>query len=210
MKISIAAAGIFAAGGTLSACSSNNGNDTQASTANNDEQQVQGSGAASNATSSGKVLVAYYSAQGHTKRVAEAAADELGADLFEIVPAEVYTDDDLNWTNDQSRVTREYEDESLRDTPLAQTTPDNWADYDTVLLGYPIWWAIAAWPCNHFATDNDFTGKKVIPFCTSASSGLGQSGKLLAEAAGTGDWQDGQRFSSGASDSEVRTWTAGI
>ncbi len=210
MKMGIAAAGIFAAGGTLSACSSSNGNDTQASTANNDEQQVQGSGAASNATSSGKVLVAYYSAQGHTKRVAEAAADELGADLFEIVPAEVYTDDDLNWTNDQSRVTREYEDEGLRDTPLAQTTPDNWADYDTVLLGYPIWWAIAAWPCNHFATDNDFTGKKVIPFCTSASSGLGQSGKLLAEAAGTGDWQDGQRFSSGASDSEVRTWAAGI
>ncbi len=142
--------------------------------------------------------------------MAEAAADELGADLFEIVPTEIYSDDDLNWTNDQSRATREYEGESLRDTPLAQTTPDNWADYDTVLFGYPIWWAIAAWPCDHFATDNDFTGKKIIPFCTSASSGLGQSGELLAEAAGTGDWQDGQRFSSGTSDSEVRTWAAGL
>ena len=136
-------------------------------------------------------------------------ADEAAYPL-EVAPAEVYTDDDLNWTNDQSRVTREYEDESLRDTPLAQTTPDNWADYDTVLLGYPIWWAIAAWPCDHFATDNGFTGKKVIPFCTSVSSGLGQSGKLLADAAGTGGRQDGKRFSSGASDSEVRTWAARI
>lgn len=213
MKMSIAAAGAFAAGGMLSACSSSSGDSAAASTTNANEQQAQGNdasdGAADTATS-GKILVAYYSAQGHTKRVAEAAADELGADLFEIVPAEAYTDEDLDWTNDQSRVTREHEDESLRDVPLAQTTPDNWADYDTVLLGYPIWWAIAAWPCNHFATDNDFTGKKVIPFCTSASSGLGQSGELLASAAGTGDWKDGQRFSSGASDDEVRAWAAGI
>ena len=209
MKMGIAAAGAFVAGDTLSACSSSNGNGTQTGADSTSEQQTQDTGSTSNA-STGKVLVAYYSAQGHTKRVAEAAADELGADLFEIVPAEIYSDDDLNWTSDQSRVTREYKDESLRDTPLAQTTPDNWADYDTVLLGYPIWWAIAAWPCNHFATGNDFTGKKIIPFCTSASSGLGQSGELLAEAAGTGDWQGGQRFSSGASDSEARTWAAGI
>ena len=210
MKMGLAAAGAFAASGMLSACSSGNGGIAQASTDNADGQQAQSAGTASSAGNAGKILVAYYSAQGHTKRVAEAVADELGADLFEIAPSEVYTDDDLNWTNDQSRATREYKDEGLRDTPLAQTTPDNWADYDTVLFGYPIWWAIAAWPCDHFATDNDFTGKKVIPFCTSASSGLGQSGELLAEAAGTGDWQDGQRFSSGASDSEVRTWAAGI
>lgn len=154
----------------------------------------------------GKTLVAYYSAQGHTRRVAEAVADELGADMFEIVPEEIYSDADLTWTNSNSRVSREHDDESLRDVPLVQTTPDGWADYDTVLLGYPIWWAIAAWPCDHFATDNDFTGKNVIPFCTSTSSGLGQSGELLAEAAGTGDWQNGQRFSSSASDDEVRAW----
>lgn len=161
-------------------------------------------------TSDGKVIVAYYSAQGHTKRVAEAVADELGADIFEIVPEEVYTDADLTWTNEDSRVSREHDDESLRDVPLAKATPDDWADYDTVILGYPIWWAIAAWPTDHFATDNDFTGKKVIPFCTSSSSGLGQSGKLLADAAGTGDWADGQRFSSGASDDEVRSWARGL
>ena len=160
--------------------------------------------------STSKVLVAYYSAQGHTKRVAEAVTDELGADIFEIVPEEVYTADDLNWNNADSRVSREHDDESLRDVPLAKATPDSWADYDTVILGYPIWWAIAAWPCDHFATDNDFTSKKVVTFCTSASSGLGQSTGLLADAAGTGDWADGQRFSSGASDDEVRSWARGL
>lgn len=158
----------------------------------------------------GKTLVAYYSAQGHTKRVAEAVADELGADLFEIVPEQVYTDADLTWTNEDSRVSREHDDESLRDVPLAQTAPDAWADYDTVLFGYPIWWTIAAWPCDHFATDNDFTGKRVVPFCTSSSSDLGQSGELLAQAAGTGSWERGQRFSSGASDDEVRSWARGL
>ena len=126
------------------------------------------------------------------------------------MPQEVHSDADLNWTNSESRVSREHDDESLRDVPLAQTTPDDWADYDTVLLGYRIWWVIAAWTCDHFTADNDFTGKNVIPFCTSTSSSLGQSGKPLADAAGTGDWQDGQRFSSAASDSEVLAWAAGI
>ena len=210
MKMGVAAVGAIAMGGALSACSSGDGNIEQSSPAGANEQQTQDAGTAPSATGTGKVLVAYYSAQGHTKRVAEAAANELGANLFEIVPTEIYTDDDLNWTDESSRVTREHDDESLRDVALAKTTPDNWADYDTVLVGYPIWWGIAAWPCNHFATDNDFTGKKVVPFCTSSSSGLGQSGKLLADAAGSGDWQDGQRFSSGASDSEVRAWAAGI
>ncbi len=205
-------AGAAAAGLGLSGCSNGTTTSGGASSSGTAAETSSAETSASNDTqaSGAKVLVAYYSAQGHTKRVAEAAADELGADLFEIVPQDVYSDEDLNWTNDQSRVTREHEDESLRDVPLVQTTPDNWADYDTVLLGYPIWWAIAAWPCDHFAADNDFTGKKVIPFCTSASSELGQSGELLANAAGTGDWQEGQRFSSGASDDEVRTWAAGL
>ena len=210
MKMGVAAVGAIAMGGALSACSSGDEGSEQASPTSANEQQTQDAGTAPSTTGTGKILVAYYSAQGHTKRVAEAAANELGTDLFEIVPTEIYTDDDLNWTNESSRVTREHDDESLRDVALAKTTPDNWADYDTVLVGYPIWWGIAAWPCNHFATDNDFTGKKVVPFCTSSSSGLGQSGKLLADAAGSGDWQDGQRFSSGASDSEVRSWAAGI
>ena len=101
---------------------------------------------------------------------------------------------------------KEHDDESLRDVPLETTTVENWDSYDTVLIGYPIWWGIAAWPVDNFVKSNDFTGKTVIPFCTSASSGLGESGNLLAEMAGTGDWQEGERFSSGASDSTVTEW----
>ncbi len=154
----------------------------------------------------GKTLVVYYSASGNTERVAKAAAEAAGADLFEIVPVEPYTSDDLNWTNDNSRVSREHDDESLRDVELVSTEVENWDSYDTVLIGYPIWWGIAAWPTDGFVKANDFTGKTVIPFCTAASSGIGQSGKLLADLAGTGDWQEGQRFASGASDKDVAAW----
>lgn len=159
-----------------------------------------------NTNDRGKVLVVYYSATGSTKAVAETIADTTGGDLFEITPKEPYTSDDLNWSDDNSRVSREHADESLQDVELTTTTVDNWDSYDTVFIGYPIWWGSAAWPVDNFVKDNDFTGKTVIPFCTSASSGIGQSGSLLADMAGTGDWLDGERFSSGASDSEVQDW----
>ena len=156
---------------------------------------------------SNKILVVYFSAQNHTKSVAEKIAKNLNADIFEIVPEEIYTSDDLNWTNDNSRVSKEHNDEALRDVKLTNTKVDNWEDYDTVLIGYPIWWGIAAWPVNNFVKDNNFEGKTVIPFCTSLSSGLGQSGKLLEQIAGSGNWQDGHRFSSSASDSDIKNWT---
>ena len=158
----------------------------------------------------GKTLVVYYSASGNTQRVAQDIANATDADLFEIVPTEIYTSDDLNWTNPDSRVSREHDDESLRDVPLVSTTVENWDDYDTVFIGYPIWWAIAAWPVDNFVKDNDFTGKTVIPFATSSSSGMGQSGELLAQMAGTGDWQEGQRFSSGVSSADVQAWVNGL
>lgn len=159
---------------------------------------------------SGKTLVVYYSASGTTKRVATAIADAAGADLYEITPVEPYTSDDLNWNNSSSRVSREHDDESLRDIALTEITPADWDSYDTVLIGYPIWWGIAAWPVDNFVKGNDFTGKTVIPFCTSASSGLGDSGNLLEEMAGTGDWQEGHRFSSGASDADAADWVASL
>ena len=159
---------------------------------------------------SGKTLVVYYSASGSTKRVATAIADAAGADLYEITPVEPYTSDDLNWNNSSSRVSREHDDESLRDIALTEITPVDWDSYDTVLIGYPIWWGIAAWPVDNFVKGNDFTGKTVIPFCTSASSGLGDSGNLLEEMAGTGDWQEGHRFSSGASDADAADWVASL
>ena len=158
----------------------------------------------------GKTLVVYYSASGNTERVAKDIAEAAGADLFEIVPTEVYTSEDLNWTNSDSRVSREHDDESLRDVPLTTTEVPDWDSYDTVFIGYPIWWGIAAWPVDTFVKNNDFTGKTVIPFATSSSSGMGQSGSLLADMAGTGEWQEGQRFSSGASSDDVQSWVNGL
>lgn len=158
----------------------------------------------------GKTLVVYYSASGNTERVAKDIAEAAGADLFEIVPTEVYTSDDLDWTNPDSRVSREHDDESLRDVPLTTTEVPDWDSYDTVFIGYPIWWGIAAWPVDTFVKNNDFTGKTVIPFATSSSSGMDQSGSLLADMAGTGEWQEGQRFSSGVSSDDVQSWVNGL
>ena len=158
------------------------------------------------AADSGNVLVVYYSATGNTETVANYIAEATGGDIFEIIPAEPYTSDDLNWTDENSRVSREYADESLRDVELTTTQVENWDSYDTVFLGYPIWWGIAAWPVDGFVEANDFTGKTVIPFCTSSSSGLGESGDLLAELAASGDWQEGQRFRSSASQEDINEW----
>lgn len=156
--------------------------------------------------SGGKTLVVYYSATGSTKAVAEKIAKTLNADIFELVPEKPYTSADLNWNDDNSRVSLEHSDESKREVALVKSTPDNWEQYDTVYIGYPIWWGIAAWPVNGFVKANDFTGKTVIPFCTSASSGIGESDKQLKAMAKNGDWKDGKRFSSSASDSDIENW----
>ena len=127
-------------------------------------------------------------------------------DLFELEPVEPYTDADLDWTDSGSRVVYEHENPEEQAVELEATTVDDWDSYSTVYIGYPIWWGQAAWPVNAFIEANDFTGKTVIPFCTSSSSGLGQSGELLAEMAGTGDWQEGVRFSSNVSEEDVQSW----
>lgn len=163
-----------------------------------------------NISSSNKVLVVYYSAQGHTEDVASKIASNLNADIFKVEPVEEYTSSDLNYNNSSSRVSKEHEDETLRDIKLKNTKVDNWDSYDTVLIGYPIWWGIASWPINNFVKENDFTGKTVIPFCTSASSGIGNSDKLLKELTTTGNWKDGVRFSSSASDGDIKAFTDSI
>ena len=157
-----------------------------------------------------RVLVAYFSATGNTEAVAGYIAQATGGDLFEITPADPYTADDLNWTDENSRVVYEYENPDERDTELASDTPDGWEDYDVIFLGYPIWWYDAAWPVDGFVEANDFTGKTVIPFCTSSSSGLGESGSRLAELADAGDWLEGQRFPSSASQADVEAWVDGL
>lgn len=162
---------------------------------------------ASNAATTGrKALVVYYSATGSTEKVAKTIAAAVGGDTLQLVPVNEYSSDDLNYGNQDSRVVKEHDDPSLREIELVKNTVDNWAEYDTVFIGYPIWWHIAAWPVNGFVKANDFSGKTVIPFCTSASSGLEDSGKLLEEMAGTGNWLTGQRFSSGAPEQTVRDW----
>lgn len=188
----------------LTACGSSN--KEAASGASSEQQTALAAEETAEEENAAASLVVYYSASGNTRRVAENIAEAAGADLFEIVPTEVYTSDDLNWTNSDSRVSREHDDETLREVPLTTTEVPNWDSYDTVFIGYPIWWGIAAWPVDGFVKANDFTGKTVIPFATSSSSGMGQSGSLLAEMAGTGNWQEGQRFSSGVSAGDVQSW----
>ena len=164
------------------------------------------SSSSSSGSSDGKVLVAYFSASGNTEAVARDIAEATGGDIFEIQPQDAYTSDDLDWTDDNSRVNQEHDDESKRDIALVTTTPDNWDSYDVVFVGYPIWWGDAAWPVDNFVTGNDFSGKKVIPFCTSLSSGIGNSGSNLTSMAGTGDWQKGHRFSESPDKSDVQDW----
>lgn len=204
------AAGASAAALLLASCSGNSASSVSSSSvASSAASSVAASSAAasseatSTVTTTGKTLVVYFSATGTTEGVAQTIADTVGADLFEVVPSDPYTSDDLTWTNNDSRVSREHNDEGLRAVALESTDVDGWDDYDTVFIGYPIWWGIAAWPMSSFVAVNDFTGKTVIPFCTSTSSGIGQSGELLAELAGTGSWLDGYRFSSSTTANDI-------
>lgn len=155
---------------------------------------------------SGKTLVVYYSSTGNTEEAANYIAAATNADLFALEPKDPYTDADLDWTDDNSRVVYEHDNPDAREVELVTATVPDWESYDTVFIGYPIWWGIAAWPVDSFAKANNFTDKTVIPFCTSSSSGLGESGKLLAELAGTGDWLEGKRFSSGVKEDTVQEW----
>lgn len=204
------AAGASAAALLLASCSGNSASSVSSSSvASSAASSVAASSAAasseatSTVTTTGKTLVVYFSATGTTEGVAQTIADTVGADLFEVVPSDPYTSDDLTWTNNDSRVSREHNDEGLRAVALESTNVDGWDDYDTVFIGYPIWWGIAAWPMSSFVAANDFSGKNVVPFCTSLSSGIGQSGKLLAELAGTGSWLDGYRFSSSTTANDI-------
>lgn len=158
----------------------------------------------------GKTLVVYYSATGNTEDVANDIAEAMDADVFELEPAEPYSDADLDWRDEDSRVVYEYENPDARTVELTAATISDWESYDTIFIGYPIWWGIAAWPVDEFIAENDFTGKTVIPFCTSSSSGLGESGELLEEAAGTGNWLEGERFPSGASTEDVQAWVESL
>lgn len=196
----LAACIVGAAVVTLTACGGGSG-DTSATPAPSSTQTV-----APMTGDTSTTLVAYFSATGSTKRVAEDIATATGGTLFAIEPAEAYTSDDLNYNDADSRVSREHDDESLRDVKLKTTEVPDWDRYTTVYIGYPIWWGVAAWPVDTFVRANDFSGKTVIPFCTSASSPLGSSASELAKLANGGDWKDGQRFGPSADAADVKAW----
>lgn len=148
------------------------------------------------------ILVVYFSCTGTTKGLAEAVAEELNADLYEIVPEEPYTSEDLDYHDDNSRSTKEMDDPSSR--PAISGSVENMEQYDRIILGYPIWWGEAPRIVSTFVESYDFSGKTIIPFCTSGGSGIGSSADALEALAGNGTWLDGKRFDGSESGEDVR------
>ena len=154
------------------------------------------------------VLVVYFSETGTTRGVAEKIAALTDADLYEITPAQEYTDADLNWNDKNSRTTLEQNDGSIR--PEIGSDPIRLDGYTTIYIGFPIWWGEEPRILDTFVEGYDFTGITMIPFCTSGSSGIGRSGQNLAENAGSGSWLDGKRFGAGVSETELQAWIDGL
>ncbi|MGN1005201.1 MAG: flavodoxin [Aristaeellaceae bacterium] len=148
-------------------------------------------------------LVAYFSASGTTRRAAERLAKAAGADLFEIKPAVPYTGADLNWTNNHSRSSEEMNDPASR-PEIAEGLP-NMADYDTVFIGFPIWWYVAPRIISTFVESYDLSGKTVVPFATSGGSGMGRTVDELRKLCPNADWKAG-KVVNGASDRALADW----
>ena len=143
-----------------------------------------------------RILVAYFSASGVTARAAKEAAEAVGADLYEIRPAEPYTEADLNWMDKKSRSTLEMKDPASR--PAIGTRAENMEQYDTVLVGFPIWWYVEPRIVDTFLESYDFTGKTLIPFATSGGSGISEAEKSLREHCPKASWKQGKLVNSGA------------
>lgn len=201
--------GISACGNTSAPSESQVENESESAPISSSEAEISAEASESQPESSAapeeeKTLVVYFSATGTTKGVAEKIAALTGADIYEIVPAEPYTDEDLDYGNDQSRTTLEMNDENAR--PEIGGEDISLEGYSTVYIGYPIWWGEAPRIMSTFAESHDFTGMTVIPFCTSGGSGIGESGDILAGQAGTGNWLSGERFGGNVSEADLQTW----
>ena len=151
-------------------------------------------------------LVAYFSASGTTRKVAEKLAKAIGADIFEIKPEVPYTKADLNWLSKKSRSSVEMSDTSCR--PAIAESIDNMADYDTVFVGFPVWWYREPSIIDTFMESYDFTGKTVVPFCTSGGSGLGESGANMQALAPGAKLGIGERFKGRVSEEELAAWAS--
>ena len=186
--------------GLMTACgnSEQNGREEQQTTAAAEENVV------SDETDVRDTMVIYFSATGHTKSVAEKIAQITDAELYEIVPEELYTEEDIDYNDENSRATKEQNDKSVR--PAFAGEIPSLEGVKTIFLGYPIWFGQEPRIMDTFVESVDFDSITVIPFCTSGSSGIGDSGKDLEQNASGGTWIDGERFGAGASEDEVRSW----
>ena len=154
---------------------------------------------------SSKKLVAYFSCSGVTKSVAQTLADAIGADLYEITPAQPYTSADLNWMDKSSRSTLEMNDPDSR--PAIAGKMENMADYDTVFVGFPIWWYVAPTIINTFLESYDFSGKTIVPFCTSGGSGAGKTDNILhALCPDSVDWRPCKLLNGRPSAAQLAKW----
>ncbi len=195
---------------SLAACSGGNepaGNGSNAESSQNNAVQPETS-EESRTPEGSKILVAYFSATNNTEGVAQKLADGLGADLYEITPEQPYTDEDLDYGNSGSRSSVEMDDPSAR--PAISGSVENMEQYDVVLIGYPIWWGEAPRIMSTFIESYDFSGKTLAAYCTSASSGFGNSDSALRSAASGAEWLSGHRFSAGADSDEVMEWANGL
>ncbi len=154
-----------------------------------------------------KKLVAYFSASGSTKAAAERLAGAIGADLFEIKPAVPYTGADLNWHNKNSRSSVEMADPNSR--PEIAEKLDNMAEYDTVFVGFPIWWYVAPTIIDTFLESYDFSGKTLVPFATSGGSGMGKTVDVLRKVCPNAVWKDGKLLN-GMNDKKLADWANNI
>lgn len=153
-------------------------------------------------------LVAYFSASGVTAKVAETLSEAIGADLYEIEPEVIYTKADLDWMDKQSRSTIEMNDPASR--PAIREMRDNMDDYDTVFVGFPIWWYVAPTIINTFLESYDLTGKTIIPFATSGGSGMGKTNEKLKPSCPNSKLIEGKVFKRSASKSELAAWVDGL
>lgn len=156
----------------------------------------------------GETLVAYFSATGNTESIAQHIQTILGTDLYEIVPEDPYTSEDLNYSNDDCRANQEQNDPSAR--PAIDGSVEHMEDYDVVFLGYPIWWGQAPKIIHTFLESYDLDGVTIVPFCTSGSSGIGSSATNLQSLAPNANWLSAQRFSGSASQDTVASWVEGL
>ena len=151
-------------------------------------------------------LVAYFSASGVTKRVAETVAKAAGSDIFEIIPAEKYTDADLNWQDDKSRSSVEMKNKSIRPEIAAGCKVDDMAEVDTLIVGFPIWWYVAPTIINTFLEQYDLSGKKIVLFATSGSSGMGNTVAELKPSAPGAEFAGEKRLAANISEADVKAW----